>query len=164
MIAANINWLHVKHWLIGKTLLSALLISSFLSFTTLGSRYYYHHPNFTDEEIEPPNKQLAQSHTAGKWQILDSDLGNLASKPPFSIFQYNYFLFFFTSVLSFSVISEKCGKVNGHVRFINGNSLFSHHTILIDRNIFERRYMIEWRNLVAQNKPYVMVFTQYPQR
>lgn len=64
--------------------------------TTLGGRYYYQHPNFIDEENEAKKyKQLALSHKVGKWQSLDSELGHLASKPLFSIFQYNYLFFVF---------------------------------------------------------------------
>lgn len=66
---------------------------------TLESWHHYHHPNFADEEIEvkkkKKNKQLAQSHIVGKCQSLDSDMGNLASKPPFTVVQYNYDSFFF---------------------------------------------------------------------
>lgn len=51
-MAASINWLNVKHGLNIKTLLRALLFSLLILTTSLRGRYYYHHPIFTDEEIE----------------------------------------------------------------------------------------------------------------
>lgn len=37
---------------------------------TLGGRYYYHHPYFIDRKLKTKkkkSKELAQSHTVGKW-------------------------------------------------------------------------------------------------
>lgn len=76
------------------------------------------------------NKQLAQSHIVGKCQSLDSDVGNLVSKPPFTVVQYNYDSFFFICLFcNFRWYMRSMGEEMGIIKpsFCNENTLSSLH-------------------------------------